>query len=122
MRQNLGMSEAASRQSQGSQALKTGMEIISGRSSQVSHHQSQHDSQHSKSIASKHSKSSKNLRHGLSPVARPKDEWAEITRFNALLHQEEQRQIIRENEQRRKLIKQELDRQVKEKRQRKKRE
>ena len=98
------------------------MEIISGRSSQVSHHQSQHDSQHSKSIASKHSKSSKNLRHGLSPVARPKDEWAEITRFNALLHQEEQRQIIRENEQRRKLIKQELDRQVKEKRQRKQRE
>lgn len=58
----------------------------------------------------------------MSPVGKKPDEWAEITWFNAMLHEEEQRQLLKENEQRRKLIKHELDRQVQEKRQRKIRE
>jgi Fe-S cluster biosynthesis and repair protein YggX len=48
------------------------------------------------------------------------DEWAAIQKFNTLLHYEEQKQAIVREQERRRLIKQELDRQVMEKETRKK--
>ena len=48
------------------------------------------------------------------------DEWAAIQKFNTLLHYEEQKQAIMREQERRRLIKQELDRQVMEKETRKK--
>lgn len=47
------------------------------------------------------------------------DEWAAIQKFNTLLHYEEQKQAIVRESERRKLIKEELDRQIREKEDRK---
>lgn len=47
------------------------------------------------------------------------DEWTAIQKFNTLLHYEEQKQQILREQERRKLIRQELDRQIREKRQKK---
>lgn len=60
LRANLGMSEAQSRVSHGSSAMKAGMEIMSARSSQISKAPSQIPSQHS--WASQHSNHSKSTR------------------------------------------------------------
>ena len=46
------------------------------------------------------------------------DEWVAIQKFNTLLHYEEQKQAQLREEERKKLIKQELDRQINAKKQR----
>ena len=46
------------------------------------------------------------------------DEWAAIEKFNTLLHYEEQKQLIMREKERRRLIKEELDKQVQEKKNR----
>ena len=50
------------------------------------------------------------------------DEWTAIQKFNTLLHYEEQKQAMAREQERRRLIKQELDRQVAEKEKREKNE
>ena len=50
------------------------------------------------------------------------DEWAAIQKFNTLLHYEEQKQAMMRDKERKRLIKEELDKQLKEKGQRKGRE
>lgn len=47
------------------------------------------------------------------------DEWTAIQKFNTLLHYEEQKQAILRDKERKRLIKQELDKQLEEKRRRK---
>jgi hypothetical protein len=47
------------------------------------------------------------------------DEWAAIQKFNTLLHYEEQKQAILRDKERKRLIKQELDKQLNEKKGRK---
>ena len=47
------------------------------------------------------------------------DEWTAIQKFNTLLHYEEQKQAIMRDKERKRLIKQELDKQLKEKKSKK---
>ena len=47
------------------------------------------------------------------------DEWTAILKFNTLLHYEEQKQALLREQERKRLIKQELDKQLNEKRSRK---
>ncbi len=50
------------------------------------------------------------------------DEWTAIQNFNTILHYEEQKQMLMRENERKRLIKEELDRQVYEKRARKRKE
>ena len=50
------------------------------------------------------------------------DEWAAIQKFNTLLHYEEQKQAVLRDKERKRLIKEELDKQLQEKRKKKQRE
>jgi len=50
------------------------------------------------------------------------DEWTAIQKFNTLLHYEEQKQTMMREQERRKLIRGELDKQLKEKKERASRE
>ena len=50
------------------------------------------------------------------------DEWSAIQNFNTILHHEEQKQMIMREAERKRLIKEELDRQIKEKNLRKRKE
>jgi Fe-S cluster biosynthesis and repair protein YggX len=50
------------------------------------------------------------------------DEWTAIQKFNTLLHYEEQKQSMMRDRERKRLIKQELDKQLQEKKQRKMRD
>ena len=50
------------------------------------------------------------------------DEWTAIQKFNTLLHYEEQKQSILRDKERKRLIKEELDKQLKEKKYKKTRE
>ena len=47
------------------------------------------------------------------------DEWTAIQKFNTLLHYEEQKQTMLRDKERKRLIKQELDKQLNEKKNRK---
>ena len=59
---------------------------------------------------------------GLKSILSEDDEWAEIQKFNEMLHFEEQRQNALRDRDRKRLIKEELDRQLAEKGNRKKAE
>ena len=88
----------------GDAASKVASEVMSRRS-QRSNRSAYSQSRASK-VSSKYSEINEN------------DEWVAIQKFNTLLHYEEQKQAQLREEERKKLIKQELDRQINAKKQR----
>lgn len=91
---------------------------------------SRHSSQQPRGIKNRFKPETDNLSHLSSNMAKTEvyselaedDEWAAIQKFNTLLHYEEQKQAIVREKERRRLIKQELDRQMNEKDQKKQEE